>query len=605
MSSKKNILQVSGTFLAHEGWLIFGACFIIYFLNGRTISAGDTIPNTLLAFNWLINHTLNFENFRNTYLFFVANHYFFAENIRGSLTAFYPIGAAIVTFPIYVCFYIYLLISKGFQSIDITSAAFEVDRLFFEKMAAVIVASLSVVIFYLASKLKFGKSVAIVSTFVYAFATGTWMISSQGLWQHGPTNLITLAALLCLLKVNHSKKREKILLLLAGSFCGLLPGIRPTNIVFLLAILTYAVFTYRKQSFFLFLGLSSVLISAIWNFYQFGSFGGGYGGAGSLYLFTLKRFAEGFSALLVSPSRGFLVFSPIVLYAIPSLGQVLKLKSNRDEKLLLYLFLASLVLFIQYCFFEIWWAGYSYGPRFLTDTLPIVCFLINYTIVAHLKLLNETKRSLFNIQTFVFLSVLLFSLFVQVVGAFGTSMWEAIPITIDRSYAQSQSTWRLWELRDSQIERHAQTLFFRITKPARNLDYIAGLKGSILQIRDEKKQPITTSLSVAPGTTHVLKAKVKNTGKSTWLGYETGAGLGEVYVRIRFFDQQGQLIKSGQLYVSGRPRSQKTANALGEVAFPPQAGLYKMIFDLVITGTGEMNDVEGRSLLEILAKVGT
>jgi Dolichyl-phosphate-mannose-protein mannosyltransferase len=603
MLAKKSIVQISNVFLAYEGWLIFCACFIIYVLNKRTISAGDTIPNTLLAFNWLINHTLDFENFRNTYQFFRANHYFFAETSRGSLIAAYPIGAAIVTFPIYIGFYFYLLISKGLQTIDITSAAFEVDRLFFEKIAAVVVASLSVVIFYSASKLKFGKSIAIISTFIYAFATGTWTISSQGLWQHGPTNLVTLAALLCLLKAHRSEKQQKTFLLLAGIFCGLLPGIRPTNSIFLLAILLHAIFTYRKQSLPFFFGLSSACLSVSWNLYHFGTLSGGYGGVSSLYIITFKQFFQGFFALLVSPSRGLLVFSPIVLYAVPGFWQALKLKSSRDEKLIFCFSLAAITLFIQYCFFEIWWAGYSYGPRFLIDVLPIACFLINYAIVTHLRPIHQTKRKLLNTNTVIFFLVLLFSLFVQVVGAFGTAMWEAIPLRIDRIYDQSHSTWRLWALRDSQIERHAQTLFFKIAKPAQNLDYIQGLRGSVLQVRNEQRQPITTSMRVAPGTTIVMKAKVKNTGESRWLGYETGAGAGEVLVRVHFLDQQYQLVHTSWLYISGRPQSQQTANALGEVTFPLRSGDYRMMVDLVIAGTGEMGDVKGRSTVEIPVEV--
>jgi hypothetical protein len=84
-------------------------------------------------------------------------------------------------------FYIFLKIFH--TPVNLTHESFEFYRVFFEKIAAAITTAISVVFFYLASSLKFEKSVALVSTFIFAFATNTWMTSSQGLWQHGLSNL--------------------------------------------------------------------------------------------------------------------------------------------------------------------------------------------------------------------------------------------------------------------------------------------------------------------------------------------------------------------------------------------------------------------------------
>ncbi|MGV0025841.1 hypothetical protein [Phormidesmis priestleyi] len=582
----------------HEGWLIFLACFLIYFLNERTITAGDTVPNTLLALNWFINHTLTFDNFRLSH-WQIFKAYFFVEAPNGHYTSAYPIGTAILTFPIYCCFYLVLLISQELHSVDITNLAFEAQRLLFEKLASVTVASLSVVIFYSATRLKFSQSVALISTFIYAFATATWTISSQGLWQHGSTNLALLSVLLCLLKANRTEKKKGFFLVIAGIFCGLLPGIRPTNGLFVIAIVLYSVITYRKQSLYLLLGFSSALISIAWNFYYFGTLIGGYQFAAPFFSFTLQQFLEGFFGLLVNPSRGLLIFSPIVLYAIPGALKILRLKSNSDEKLLTYLGLSSLVLFIQYCFFKIWTGGFTYGPRFLTDVLPIACFAINYTIAPQVQLIAQQKRKLLTKGTVLFLITTFFSIFVQLVGAFGLSAWDSVPLSSGRT----PGSWRWWEIRDSQIERQARSLISQVTKPGNKPEYAQGLRGTILQLRDDRKRPLVSPISTSSGSTLLLKAKLKNTGTSPWLGYQSGAKKGEVTVRIRFFDRNNQLVSSSQLYVSGRPLPNQTANALGDVTFPVQPGEYKMIFDLVANKIGEIADVEGRSVVEIVAKV--
>ena len=593
---------------SYEGWLIFLSCFLVYFfLNGRILTSGDSVPNTLIALNWLINHTLNLDNFRNQHFFKVVGQipYFFVETRKGHLTSLYPIGSAIITFPIYICFCFVLVITTlFFHPVDITSAAFEPQRLLFEKIAATTVTAASVVIFYFATRLKFDRSVAIISTFIYAFATETWVISSQAPWQHGSTNLVLVSILFALLKVNKTEGRDKsTLLLVAGILSGFLLGIRPTNLVFLAAIAVYSAFTYRRQSLFFFLGLPSALLTISWNLYYFGTLLGGYESISSIYSFTLKQLFEGFLSLTISPSRGLLVFSPIVLYAIPGIYQVFKLRSNKDEKLIICLVFSCSILFIQYCFFKVWYGGFTYGPRFLTDILPTVCFLINYSIAATLYAITQRRRALWSKNTIVFLVAVLFSVCVQAIGAFGTESWDAIPLSVDTIYFQSQSTWRFWTLRDSQIERNAQSLFFQITKPTQASNYIQGLKGRILQIRNEQEQQISSPLLVLPNSSAVLKTEVKNTGMSQWLGYETGALKGEVRVRVRLLNLQNQTLSDSRLFVSGRPKHNETASALGEVIFPKAAGTYRLVFDLICEGIGELEDVEGRSIQEITAKV--
>lgn len=47
--------------------LIFCTCLFIYLANGETISSTDNDSSSLLAFNWLDNHSLNFDIFRDGY----------------------------------------------------------------------------------------------------------------------------------------------------------------------------------------------------------------------------------------------------------------------------------------------------------------------------------------------------------------------------------------------------------------------------------------------------------------------------------------------------------------------------------------------------------
>lgn len=588
--------------------LIFFLCTVIYLVNGVPISAGDTVPNTLLAFNLLENKTFNLDVFRTSHFCTnsYANCYFFAEGNHGHLSSIYPIGTAIVTFPLYLIFYIYIKLISFYTSVslDLTSTSFEIYRVFCEKLAATITTAITVVIFYLSVRLKFSLSISLVSTFIFAFATNTWITSSQGLWQHTASNLALVTIIFCLLKANRTSEKDyKIWLLITGVACGLIPGIRPTNTLYTIAAIIYSIFTYRFQSVYLFVGLVSALPSVAWNLYYFGNLTGGYSKMFPTppYKFTFSNFINASLGTLISPSRGLLLFSPIVLYSLAGAYQVFQLKGGKDEKLIGCMTIASVILFSSYCFYIIWWAGYSYGPRFMADMMPVVCYLIAYFLASNFQNLNRLRKILYK---FILLIFILFSTFTQVVGAFGANpgmYWNSIPLDIDRHEYQ----YRLWSFKDSQIERNAKAVFHKIFKPyIDNSEYVKGLGGIIKQVVDEKNQPLGSLISVKPSSVKVLKATLENTGKSRWFGYESALEKGEVRVRGRFYDEQNKEISEARLYVSGTPKQYEFTQAIASITFPKEPGIYKLAFDLVSEGVGIFPNPSSKSLYQLDINVG-
>jgi hypothetical protein len=590
-----------------ECLLIFCSCLFIYWANGQLIGSSDSIPHSLIALHWLENGMLNFDAFRQGHYYMSVDAfgpngipYFFAEAPNGHLTSAYPIGVSIVTFPLYLIFFVYLKIVSVIQAagpdvssniLDVTAQGFEIYRRACEKIAAVITTSLAVVLFYLSVKLKFNRAVAIAATFIYAFATSNWTTSSQALWQHTISNLALVSILLCLLKANRtSGLRRKVLLVTAGFFCGLLPGIRPTSLLFSIAVFIYSVFEYRRDVIFLLLGCSSFLFNAFWNFYYFGIslkglVVGGYSSLfnnrSSSYQFSLAYFIDAFFGLLVSPSRGLLIYSPVILFAIPGANQAIRDKVGKDEKLLVCLLIACGVLFIQYCFYIPWWGAITYGSRFLVDTLPVLCFLVSYFIANQFDSFSKGKRHFTSIFTAFLLSII-FSTSVQVIGTFSDrSVWDTSPIPHHS---------RFWDWKDSQISRHAISLYFKLVNPIdKPQAYRRNLKGVIETIGDMNYQPINSPLVVTPSQEMVLTAVLKNTGKSQWFGYETGMRRGGTKVRVRFMDSSGheaKVFRPSALHISGMPEQGETATAIGNVTFPEQPGNYQATFSLISQDIG-------------------
>jgi hypothetical protein len=590
--------------------IIFVTCLIVYLANNRTITSNDNIPSSLLAFNWLENHTLDLDIFRNSAYYGTdcsqcldTAPYFFAEAPNGHLTSTYPIGVSIITFPLYFVFFVWIKFWDLIQTIltgvphpfpDITKQDFDSQRLFFEKIAAAISTALAVSIFYLSVRLKFSQAIALLSTFIYAFATSAWVSSAQGLRQHTISNLVVTSLIFCVLKVNASAGNcRRVLLVLTGILCGLLPGVRVSSFLFTVAVTLYIIFAYRKESIFLFLGFSSLLLNALWNFHYFG-FGlsrfivGGYSRMttkGSFfeeyYHFTIERLAGGFLFLLANPNFGLLMFSPVLIFGVLAIAQVFQLRANRDEQFILCMTFAAFILFIQYCFFRNWTGGNSSnGPRYMTDLLPVITYLTAYSIAYWFESSHQKNTVLRLSVCGIFLACLMFSTFVQTVGVFGRTPWGIVPIPLNDV--------RVWDWQDTQIQRHWNSLYFKFAQPIDDKKkYGKAFSGQIQQITTPNQQPISSNLVVFPARKMILRAELKNTGISQWYGYETGMETGVALVRASFLQGSGEQVKTanrGKLFVSGMPKAGDSAIAVGSIVFPRKPGQYQLVFDMAVQG---------------------
>ncbi len=585
---------------------IFLACVLIYFSNETSITSNDDVPTSILALNWLENHQLNFDVFRdNPFMYteeldFVGKQrpYYFIESSNGHLSAKYPIGPAIVSFPIYALFFLCikahdaisaLITNMPVDSLDLLSKEFlRSQRPSFEGLAATLITALSVVLFYLASNLKFGQSTALLSSFIFGCSTSVWVVCSQGLRQHTVSNFVLLAAMLALFKANRtSGNTQRVLLLSAGFFAGLLHSSRPTSLLFFAALIAYCAYIYRKKCFFFLLGASSILLGIAWNVYYFGFSNflkGGYAElTGLSQTYSLSYFPESAIGLLFSPNRGWLILCPVLLFIVPGIRRVFRWSAGDDEKLLACLSLACLALYVQYWFYFAWSGVLVYGPsRFLIDVLPVLCFLINYFIYEHLKLADSSPKKLLSPVIILFIACIVFSTFVQVIGAFGNSTWANIP-TAHRE--------RLWNINDSVVERTSRGLLFDIRDPiADKKSYAEGLNGEILNVVDVNNTPAKDGTEVATLRRLTLAVTVKNTGTSPWYGYESGASQGLTQLVIDLDTPDGDFSnthRKNKLYISGvKIAPGETAIAIGDIKFPAQKGPYDMRLSFDVTGLG-------------------
>ena len=360
--------------------LLFLACFLVYNANLRRIGAGDTLPARYLPLIFWRDGTLELD--ANAHL--VAHGYSMIANqdlpagVSGHVTSFpqsywivhtrqhqlaslYPIVTPVLVSPLYIPA-VFLLNVYGWEQPRIDRVAE-----FMEKISAAFLASIASVLMFLVLR-RDGSPWSLPLTLVFAFGTNTWMISSQALWQHGTGELLISLALL-LVVVSASPMR----MVLLGAVCVLMAANRPPDGLLAGAFLLYAVWRSKRNILWLFAGAALPLAALLYyNLFFIGHIAGGYGivkPAGSFF----QPLWSGLAGLLVSPTRGLLVFSPFLVF-LPT-GLLQRLRTPESRELALALSFAAIAQILFYSLGD-WRAGGSWGPRWLTDLLPILVWML-------------------------------------------------------------------------------------------------------------------------------------------------------------------------------------------------------------------------------------
>jgi hypothetical protein len=221
---------------------------------------------------------------------------------------------------------------------------------------------------------------ALIAGLVFAFATSAWSTASRALWQHGPSILFLAVALLALDQIfprntdDHAARTDSTWApLIAGVGLAGAVTMRPTNAVALgLGTILVLWKTTRRSKISYVIGALAVFVPWILiTYHYYGSVLQPYDRATKLGL--PSTFFESIGAQLVSPSRGLLIFSPVVLVAVAGLVIAWRRKSLTPlEGLGAVAFPCYLVVI---ALFPVWWAGTSFGPRFMTETLPFLLVL--------------------------------------------------------------------------------------------------------------------------------------------------------------------------------------------------------------------------------------
>jgi len=358
-----------------------------YLANGRLFPpAGDDVPNRLIPFSILGFGTLTLDPFREQVNADPAHYY--VQERRSSMVSLYPVGAAIVALPVYVPCYAWLR-ARGHDSPAWLFAASKLA----EKLAAATIAAVSAALLFLLLRRRVGAKVAAAITLAFGLGSGMWVIASQQLWQHGPGVLCILLGMLLLPRQAPAgtagaddgiaaTARPAVQAAAAGLALGLAFAVRPQNVFFLAAGALYLALRagdpgQRRCSLlgFALAGMAPVAAALAYNLYYYRTLIGGY----SLVAAHLqpRMVLQGLAGLLLSPNRGLLAFSPAALLGM--WGLAVAFRRWRGELLLATFGAAAVLDLLLHASTTTWSGGGSFGPRYLTEALPVLALAAGLT----------------------------------------------------------------------------------------------------------------------------------------------------------------------------------------------------------------------------------
>ena len=309
-----------------------------------------------------------------------------------------------------------------------------------QRMIASVVVALTALLIYALGIHFLSHRRALIVALLFAIGTSALSTASRALWQHGPSMFFLAGALLCLVKAGTSLRW----LVPAGVCVALGYLMRPTNSISVLLLSGYVLFTFRRQSIGFF--GSALIIALPWiilNWMDFGSMLPPYYQLSRFPMPSAKHFVEASLGNLFSPSRGLIVFTPLVLFSIA--GAVLKYRAQAFTRLDWTIALIIVLHWMLISGFWFWWAGHSYGPRFFSDMLPyLFYFLIPWVAPARW---GTSDQSSFWTASFALAAVISCAIHLRGALSYEPDSWNYVPVDVDQEPA------RVWDWKDPQFLR--------------------------------------------------------------------------------------------------------------------------------------------------------
>lgn len=280
------------------------------------------------------------------------------KNVNGRVVSIYSIVPGLLNVPVYAV-------------ADLFGVDIDARKELLSMITAATISALSVMFLFLAlGRFCTTRLRAFGFAMVYAFATCVWSVTSRGMWQHGPSLLFLTIAVWLIGRKDRPAPGWGVF------FLSLAVVNRPTNVVLVAPLAAFIYWSRPPDRLRVVLAglIPQALRSAYVWFYWGSPFSlGQYNPIPQAANFGGNPLT-GLAGLLVSPSRGLFVFSPVFLFALAALPGVVR--RRREDPIPLCLAAGALALALVDSRWTMWWGGHSFGYRLLIETLPSLTVLL-------------------------------------------------------------------------------------------------------------------------------------------------------------------------------------------------------------------------------------
>ena len=358
------------------------------------------------------------------------------EQVGPHLYYFFPPGSSILSVP-------FVLLANVFGSSTINpDQTFSLDgETKIEALLAAFLMAVLAAIFFCTARLLLPIHYSLLVTLGGAVGTQIFSTASRAMFTDTWAVLLLSVVGFCLLAAETARTRLRPVLLatlLAWAYV-----VYPSYVVHVAGISLYLVFVFDRRQLLAYavtgIGWAVALVGYSW--YNFGQLLPNYFRPGRL---TFRQFWTALPGNLISPSRGFLVFVPTVIFIAYLLVRFRRQLKHRRLAFLAIAATAAQLIVISG--FDHWWGGHSYGPRLMTSSVPWLVLLSTLGLDA---MLTSQKVPRFELiaASLAGLFLLTASIFINERGANAreTATWNMLPENVDLHPE------RIWDWRQPQF----------------------------------------------------------------------------------------------------------------------------------------------------------
>lgn len=424
----------------HREWVRGAAIFAVVYLGHALCpiaTQGDTRWNIPTALRLLEHGDADLAEYADR---IAASGDYGIDRVGPHRYNYYPLAVPVVSLPFVAALRFVLPHRVAGVGASPREALFAGDLVSASAIVEVLVASVFVAgtagVLYAIAREALAPGGAAALALLFAFGTSAWSVGSRALWQHTPSMFLNALALLCLVRLERSRWAAP----LAGFSMALACYVRPTNA--LLAGVFGLYLSLKHWRFALEAIAGALPVAAAFSCAYLSMYGSPlapYFRPGSMLRWH-PEVVTAFAANLISPGRGLFVFLPFLLFLVwPAVWRT-KLPAGL-ERLRPWLAVAVLLQMAVVALHHGWWGGFSYGPRYLSDVLPLLMFLWMPVLLLRRGIVSNGILAV----------LVLAAVFIHLRGATSIAVhdWNRTPVSVNDNRA------RIWDWNDPPFLRPA------------------------------------------------------------------------------------------------------------------------------------------------------